>query len=497
MAMAGLKLTHPTLDSLLAGIALAPAIEVRDLTLDSRAARAGSVFFARRGSVGHGLEFALDAVRRGAAAVVFETTNEFIVPSETTVPWVEVPNLNTHLGKIAARFFGDPSRSLEIAAITGTNGKTTVAHLLTAAMTHLRRRCGYIGTLGSGVGAALSAQALTTPDVFEINRQLRYFVDEQAEFAALEASSHALRQDRLQGVAVDCAVFTNLSHDHLDYHASMADYAAAKALLFERENLETRVVNYDSDFGRSLIARFPGTVAVTRDPTVSIAGRSVVATDESLDRDGIRLTIASFAGDAEIRSALIGSFNAENLLMAFATLIAMRIGADAAAAALSAAEAPAGRMQRVGVATDPLVIVDFAHTPDALQAALGELRQQTAGTLWCVFGCGGDRDGDKRPRMGAVASAMADRVLITSDNPRSEDPEEIIATIASGCLAGTSVETIVDREEAIRSALERAAPDDVVLIAGKGHERSQEIAGVRIPFDDASVATSLLAERRA
>lgn len=496
MAMAGLKLTHPTLDSLLAGFAVAPAIEVYDLRLDSREVREGSVFFARRGSAGHGLDFALDAIRAGAAAVVFDATDEFIVPSETTVPWVEVQNLNAHLGDIAARFFGHPSQSLEIAAITGTNGKTTVAHLVTSALTHLRRRCGYIGTLGSGLGADLSTQALTTPDVFEMNRQLSAFVEERAEFVTLEASSHALHQDRLQGVAIDCAVFTNLSYDHLDYHTSMADYAAAKALLFERANLNNRVINHDSEFGRDLLARFPSAVAVTRDLTVSFAGRSVIATDENLNRDGVHLKIASFAGDAEIRSKLIGSFNAENLLMAFATLAALGLGAAAAAAALSAVEAPAGRMQRVGAAGDPLVIVDFAHTPGALEAALQELRQHTAGTLWCVFGCGGDRDRAKRPRMGAVASATADRVVITSDNPRSEAPEDIVATIAAGCAAGASVETIVNRESAIRTVIERTSPADVVLIAGKGHEKFQEIGGVRMPFDDASVAKASLSGRR-
>ncbi|MEO0996745.1 MAG: UDP-N-acetylmuramoyl-L-alanyl-D-glutamate--2,6-diaminopimelate ligase [Pseudomonadota bacterium] len=482
-----------TLDRLLAGFATAPSVAVPDITLDSRAVEAGAVFLARQGGKTHGLQHAPEALRRGAGAIVYETVPGFEPPGGPTVPWVAVPVLGERLGEIAGRYFGTPSTKLRIAAVTGTNGKTTVTHLLAGALSALSRRAAYLGTIGAGFPGRLADSRLTTPDVVELNRALAGFVTAEAEFTALEASSHALAQRRLAGVRIQCAALTNLSRDHLDYHGTMARYRAAKASLFGHEGIEQRVIAVDDDFGRELAGRYPDAIQVSVGAATPSAPRFVHVTSADFRADGLTFTATTHAGDVALRSPLLGRFNVANLAVALGLLLALDIGPEPAAAALAGIDAPAGRMRRIQRDRGPLAIVDYAHTPAALAAVLDALRPHARGRLVCVFGCGGDRDAGKRAPM-AVAAAAADAIVITSDNPRSERPQAIVDAIVAGVPAGRPFDVIVDRYDAIQHAITEAGADDIVLIAGKGHEQWQEIGGERRPFDDAAVALTALAE---
>ncbi len=487
--------TKASLPALFAGIVSAPAIDVSDVTLDSTSVTPGALFIARKGTQRHGLHYAADAIRRGAAVIAYEPGADQYIEEDSACVWLPVPDLGAKLGIVAARFFNAPSRELQLISITGTNGKTTVAWLVANALTELGKRCAYLGTIGSGFPDKLRSQALTTPDVIELSRALRAFVSDGAVACALEASSHALAQDRLAGLEIDCAVFTNLGHDHLDYHGTSANYFAAKASLFSREKLGTRVINLDTQAGRELAADYPDAVLVAS--TREIKGRAMFAfvSECELTREGIHTVIRSHQGEAELRSPLLGAFNVQNLLSAFGALLALGFESTAVAKALGSVAAPAGRMQVIESPPDaPLVVVDFAHTPEGLQAALQTLKPHVAGQLWVVFGCGGDRDAMKRPEMGAVASRFADVVVITSDNPRSEDPVAITAAIEKGLPASGESLTFVDRREAIAYALRHAGALDCVLIAGRGHEAYQDVNGEKRPFDDRIVARELLAE---
>lgn len=483
-----------------------PAREIVDLTLDSRAVVRDGLFLACRGASRHGLDFVADALHAGAGAIAWETDGVPAPRLPADVAGIPVPHLGDRLGEIANRFFEHPSEALSLVGITGTNGKTTTAWLVAAAIEHLGRRAGYLGTLGYGFREALSDAALTTPDCISFHRQLRAIVDAGGSHAIAEVSSHALRQARVAGAHFSTVAFSNLSRDHLDYHADLREYGEAKARLFHM-GASHAVINLDDAFGRELAASLGarGDARIIGVSLADAAGTSLQGKLRTLTSEGLVLEL-SLAGQTAGRSAdqaavlqspLWGRFNAENLLLAAGILIAEGWPLAAAAVALAACDAPPGRLQRVGNRQDQAeVLVDFAHTPDALAKALEAVREHCHGDIWCVFGCGGDRDRGKRAAMGAAAVAGAAHVVVTDDNPRSEESRRIIDDILLGVSQADHVEVIPDRAAAIRHAITRARPGDAVLIAGKGHERDQVIGNERRPFSDVDVARSALAAGR-
>ncbi len=481
-----------TLDALFAGIAEAPAVTVDDMTLLADKVRPNGLYLARQGKRRHGLEFVDTAIERGASAVAYELPAAAPVDLHDVV-WVPVIDLGRKLGTLAQRFFESPADALSVDAVTGTNGKSTVAWLIASAQIRLGTRSAYLGTLGAGILPELQPQTLTTPDVIELSRSLRQFANAGASHAVLEASSHALDQDRLAGLSIRSAIFTNLSHDHLDYHGSPEAYFEAKARLFERPELETRIVHIDTPAGQALAERYADAIGVSRSAENS-SRRGLVLRNLKAHAGG-QSFVAEYAGrSVQVDTPLLGAFNVDNLGCALALLVSRGIGLEEAAAALATVNAPPGRMELVTAVSEPAVVVDFAHTPDALELALQTLRMHTRGALWCVFGCGGDRDRAKRPLMGSIASQLADEVVVTSDNPRTEAPEMIVNEILAGVIGGARVRTELDRALAIRLAISEAAPDDLVLIAGKGHETQQIDASGQRFFSDQQVAKQLLAE---
>ncbi len=469
------------------------------LVVDSRAVQPGDVFAAFPGQVSDGRRYIESAVQAGAAAVLLQPGEGAASSAPTSVPMIAVENLARIIGVVADDFYARPSQSLRVVGVTGTNGKTTVASWLAQAYDSLSQTpgsAGLIGTLGSGLLGSLQATANTTPDAASVHTTLRDLLEAGAQSVAMEVSSHALDQGRVSGVRFDATVFTNLTQDHLDYHRTMEAYGAAKAKLFSDYPTKHRIINADDEFGAHLIARkLPQTIGYGMNAGL-VRGRIASSTS-----DGMRLEIASPWGELIVDTQIVGRFNAYNMLAVAATLVSQGFDAEHVAAALSKVSAAPGRMQRVGepnaVSTQPAVYVDYAHTPDALSKALHTLRETAHQKLIVVFGCGGDRDRTKRPQMGEIASKIADSLVITSDNPRSEVPETITADIESGVLSrsGMSATVVVDRREAIAAAIASASDHDIVLIAGKGHEDYQEIKGVRYPFSDVEIARQALFQR--
>ena len=466
------------------------------LTADSRRVQPGDVFVAFPGAQADGRDFIAQAVARGAAAVIAEAG----VPEAQKVgaggtAIVEVPGLAALSGEIAHLVYGRPSEHLWLAGVTGTNGKTSVSQWIAQALNALRHRCAVIGTLGNGFLDALDESPNTTPDAITLHAALAGFLARGAEACAMEVSSIGLDQGRVHGTAFDVAVFTNLTRDHLEYHGSMATYAAAKERLFFVPGLAAAVVNLDDAFGAELAARLRGRlhlIAYTLDPAC--------VGDDLLRAENLAMGAAGIEFDlrgVHFAAPVVGRFNASNLLAVIGALLARGERLEAIADALRGIQPPPGRMQALGGSGEPLVVVDYAHTPDALEKALGVLRETAAarnGKLVCVFGCGGDRDPGKRPQMGAIAERLADRVQLTSDNPRGEDPQAIIEGILAGMNRRPQVED--DRGVAIDEAIADADDRDVILLAGKGHEPYQEIGGVRHAFSDIDAAKSALAGRR-
>lgn len=474
-------------------------VAIHDLTADSRQVTAGALFLAVAGGSRHGLEFLREAVEAGASAVAWEPSPE--IPGPVVAPpaaCFPIEGLRSRLGDIADRFFGCPSHRAEVVGVTGTNGKTTCAHLIASGLGSAGRKTGYIGTIGSGLPDRLQASELTTPDVIETHRRLAEIVDLGADAAAIEVSSHALAQGRVDGVRFKVAAFTNLSRDHLDYHGDMAAYGKAKRSLFAARGLGWAIANTDDPFGaRMLEAVEPGagTIAVGRAEHAA-ADRRLVLRDLEVLPDGLLLRLGGDWGDLELRSRLIGGFNADNLVLSLAVLLVMGLSPVRAVEALSAIEAPPGRMEvfRGGQSDGVLVVVDYAHTPDALGKVLEAARAHCRGRLLAVFGCGGDRDPGKRPEMGRIAECAADAVILTDDNPRSEDGGRIVADILAGMR--TQPRIIRDRQAAIATAIDEAGPGDVVLVAGKGHEEYQIVDGERRCFSDREVVTRLTGDAR-
>jgi UDP-N-acetylmuramoyl-L-alanyl-D-glutamate--2,6-diaminopimelate ligase len=489
------------LADLTAGLLDVPSeITVSDVTLDSRTASDGGLFLACRGRAHHGMAFAHEAVAHGARAVLYESLGtDAQAPALPAGIFVRaVPHLSRVASTIAGRFFDAPSQALTIAGITGTNGKTTCAYLLAQALTLCGKRAAYMGTLGYGLPGALTDSDLTTADAVNVQRQLAHLRALGAECVAMEVSSHALDQGRVTAVRFHTAVFTQLTRDHLDYHGTMAEYAAAKARLFSFTTLAARVINIDDALGQELARRSSNARLIVTTRQACAAGGFDAASFVRAARvlasaSGLALAVESSWGKCELEVSLLGDFNADNVLTVLAVLLGWDVPLAAAAAALARTPAPPGRMEPFG--SGPHALVDFAHTPDALAQALTAARAHCRGRLWVVFGCGGDRDAGKRPLMGEIAARLADEVVLTDDNPRREDPQAIINDIRSGIASGRPLVIEHDRARAIRTTLARAAPADLVLIAGKGHEAYQIYGSHRRAFRDQSILRAYFGER--
>jgi UDP-N-acetylmuramoyl-L-alanyl-D-glutamate--2,6-diaminopimelate ligase len=457
-----------------------PDVEVTGLAYDNRAVTPGSLFFCVPGFTRDGHEFAPDAVARGAVALVAER------PLALGVPEILVENVRRTMPAAAARFYGDPTAELQVVGVTGTNGKTTTAFLTRALLEADGRQTGLLGTVTSVIGQVEHPVQRTTPEAIDLQRTFRAMLDGGDLACAMEVSSHALELHRADAIHVAVAIFTNLSRDHLDFHPTMEDYFRAKRRLFVDLAPRQGVINVDDDHGRRLAAelRDPVTFGLERD-----ASYRGVGVHTGLRGSGF--TVRGLESEIELCSPLRGRFNVYNVLGAFAAALTLGVPADAAADAVRTAGHVPGRFQPVDEGQEFAVLVDYAHTPDSLQNVLEAARELSRGRLHVVFGCGGDRDRGKRPLMGEIAGRLADRVIVTSDNPRSEDPESIIDEILVG--AGPDVEHEVDRRDAIERTIAGARSGDVVVIAGKGHEQGQEFDGGRkVPFDDATVAREVL-----
>ena len=466
-------------------------VPLADLTADSRTVKMGSIFVAYRGTAQDGRAFIAEAIARGAAAVIWER-QDFEWDERWEVPNLGVEGLRLRISEIAGHVYGNPSETLWMAGVTGTNGKTSVSQWIAAALDAMGRRSAVLGTLGNGLVGERAEAKNTTPDPIVLQRLLAENLRRGARNVAMEVSSHGLDQGRVAGIRFDTAVFTNLTRDHLDYHGTMESYAEAKARLFSAEGLTNRVVNIDDEWGASLAARY-GPDVITYGTSKDARLR---ASRIGLSEAGVRFHLDSEWGDGEVHAAVLGAFNVSNLCAVIGAVLSAGLTFDDALAAASSLKPVPGRLERLGGGPQPLVVVDYAHTPDALEKALEALRPTVAAghKLVCVFGCGGDRDPGKRPMMGGSASRLADEVIVTSDNPRSEAPRAIIDQVLAGITG--PVEAIEERQVAIFTAVHHAQPGDVVLLAGKGHETYQEIAGVRHPFSDREVAAAALAERQ-
>lgn len=482
-----------TLGQLLEGMATLAAGEDRTVTgvaLDSREVRPGYLFLACSGLMQRGHDYIAAAVAQGASAVAYDVAEgeaAFLSAQVGDVPLLAVSDLSQQAGVIAERFYAYPSRDLWVVGITGTNGKTSCAQFLAHALNQADRPCGIIGTLGNGLVGQLQAGTHTTPDAVSLHRLLAELNAAGARSVAMEVSSHALDQGRVAGVQFTAAVFTNLSHDHLDYHGDMASYAATKQRLFHAAELRYAVVNGDDVFGCEILANLPPAVtAVSYGLGGPVAPNvpHVQGIIEQQTRSGLSMTVKSDWGDGQLHVPLLGRFNASNLLAAAATLLVSGVPVAETLLRLRRVRPVTGRMECFGGdGWRPLVVVDYAHTPDALEQVLTALREHCRGKLWCVFGCGGDRDRGKRPLMGAAAARLADKLVITDDNPRGEDPAQITSEILGG-IGDVAAEVIHDRSSAIAAAIHHAVADDVVLIAGKGHETTQQIGAQKLVFHD-------------
>jgi UDP-N-acetylmuramoyl-L-alanyl-D-glutamate--2,6-diaminopimelate ligase len=486
-----------SIETLFAGVAttgVAANIRVQDIKLDSREVEPGDLFVALAGEEVDGATFIDKAVVRGAVAVVVEAdrSSEF---ADCAVPLIGVNNVRDRLGELADRFFLHPSQQLCVVGITGTNGKTSCCQYIAQSLQAANIPCGVIGTLGWGELGALQNTGNTTPDVISVHRMLAHFVAAKHQVVAMEVSSHGLDQQRVSGVRFDTAVFTNLSRDHLDYHQTMKSYAQSKRQLFEFPGLKHAVLNVDDTFGEQVYQQLRANQASDlqvlgfgfnpETETENKHATDVCGSHIQLSVDGIRARISSPWGEGILSSSLLGRFNLSNLLAVFSVLCLQGMSMDKALAVIASLSTAPGRMERYSGDGLPVVVVDYAHTPDALMVALAALREVSDQQLICVFGCGGDRDRGKRAQMGEVAERFSDQVIITNDNPRSEPEERIVEDILAGMTRPLSRRICKDRAAAIQMAVDMAAANDVVLVAGKGHENYQQVAGLRRAFCDA------------
>jgi UDP-N-acetylmuramoyl-L-alanyl-D-glutamate--2,6-diaminopimelate ligase len=480
----------------IAQIDLADDLTITGLSSRAQAVRSGDLFLALSGRRTHGVNYLSEALARGAAAVAWEPAAGIAPPASLDdIPLIAIDHLTPQVGVIADRFFGQPSRELSMIGVTGTDGKTSVSHFLAQALDEPGQRCGLIGTLGYGLYGRLEAGEHTTPDAVRLHAELARLRAQGAAAAVMEVSSHALDQYRVSGVAMDVAILTNLTRDHLDYHADAASYAGAKRRLFQMPGLRHAVVNADDPFGLEL--------ARSLDPTVNVLGygtrpsplspdQMVQASDIGSTASGLRFRVRTPTSEGVVESTLLGRFNVSNLLATLAALLMLEMPLARALARLQRTCGAPGRMEAHGGGDRPLIVVDYAHTPAALAQVLIALREHCRGRLWCVFGCGGDRDRGKRPLMGQVVERHADEAIVTDDNPRTEPPAAIIAQILAGVSDHGDMHVIHDRAEAIGYAVSHAQPGDIVLVAGKGHEQMQITGTEQRPFSDSLVVAQLL-----
>ncbi len=476
-----------------------PAIEISNIASNSAMVTPDSAFIALPGIRSNGIDYAIDAVKAGAVAVIYDAADEYslrrvpLLCKQIGTHWIGVDRLDRANGHIVSRFFGDPGQAMTIVGVTGTDGKSSVTHLVTQAMTRIGKRCASIGTLGYGIANELTPDNLTTPDAVSLQARLHDFRQKRCEYVVMEVSSHALEQYRVNGCDFDIAVLTNLGRDHLDYHGSHKSYAAAKARLFHEFELSGRVVNADDAFGRQLGRRVDReslirySTAYGEQPEVEVRLKSC-----ELTGNGQNVIATTPLGDIAAVTALIGRFNVDNTLACIATLLALGLDYNHIELAVKDLKPIPGRMETfsgIGMAS---AVVDFAHTEQALRACLVACREHTAGQLWCVFGCGGDRDPGKRGGMGGAVEELADHVIVTDDNPRYESPQQIVADILDGMAQPETACVVHNRQAAIEYALSRAAPEDLVVITGKGHERQQIVGKERRPFSDRHVVSRIL-----
>ncbi len=500
MAMAAPANFGVSLQTLLRGLDVdVPEVDctVTGLTLDSSRVQPGDLFLALEGQRVHGLDYVDEALSRGAIAVLYQPTMRRPAGPVRDVPFIPLADLPRHVSVIAARFFGEPARDLTVIGVTGTNGKTTCSHLLAQTLADGERGCGLLGTLGYGVLPNLDEGVHTTPDAIGVQSWLARFRQQRLQFVAMEVSSHALAQQRVAAVPFDTAVFTNLSRDHLDYHEHMDAYFLAKRRLFEREGLRIAVINGQDPRAGDIRQVLPSTCRCVyfgtgSRPTLPSGVDYVWAEHVAPSSMGLDVKGVSSWGAFDLRVPLVGRFNAMNVVAVLAVLLTQDVSLDQALARLEGVAPAPGRMERHGGGDRPQVIVDYAHTPDALRQALQASRDHAAGTLRCVFGCGGDRDRGKRAEMGRIAAELANELVITDDNPRNESPERIVADICAGVVAGSLVAVEHDRRLAIHRAIEGSAVGDVILVAGKGHENYQLVGDQRMEFSDAAVVEAAL-----
>ena len=484
------------LSDVLKGIAHITVEQDRDvtaLTIDSREVVEGSLFIALKGTQQHGLSFASGVIDQGAVAIIWEADVATKV-EELAVPQIKITDLRERLGEIANRFYDSPSQVVNVIGITGTDGKTSVSHFIAQAM----ESCAVMGTLGIGLLSDLQKATHTTPDVISTHRNISLMRSKQVKALAMEVSSHALDQGRVAGVGFDVAVLTNLTRDHLDYHGTVEAYAEAKAKLFTWTDLKALVLNLDDDFGKELAKKWGGVISG------SIVGygvgsvndypaNSLVAENAVFNNSGITAQIHYGNKQAKLNVSVLGRFNLSNLLAALGSMLALDYSLTDAISQLNKVQTVAGRMEKVSD-VDVLVVVDYAHTPNALETVLKALREHTQNKLICVFGCGGDRDVGKRPLMAKIAEANSDVVIVTDDNPRTENPQTIMQDIVVGFSNPVAIIIEHDRATAIKIALKKARPGDTVLIAGKGHENVQILATGTVPFSDREQASKVLQE---
>ncbi|WP_105664819.1 UDP-N-acetylmuramoyl-L-alanyl-D-glutamate--2,6-diaminopimelate ligase [Cronobacter dublinensis] len=484
-------------DLLAPWVANLPARALREMTLDSRVAAAGDLFVAVVGHQADGRRYIPQAIAQGVAAIVAEAKGEATdgeVREIHGVPVIYLSQLNERLSALAGRFYDEPSERLRLIGVTGTNGKTTTTQLIAQWCQLLGETSAVMGTVGNGLLGKVSPTENTTGSAVDVQHVLAGLAGQGASVAAMEVSSHGLVQHRVAALKFAASVFTNLSRDHLDYHGDMDHYEAAKWLLFSSHHYGQAIINADDDVGRRWLAKLPDAVAVSMENNINpdCHGRWLRADAVEYHDRGATLRFSSSWGEGEIDSRLMGAFNVSNLLLALATLLALGYPLAALLASAPRLQPVNGRMEVFSAPGKPTVVVDYAHTPDALEKALQAAHLHCAGKLWCVFGCGGDRDKGKRPLMGAIAEQFADVVVVTDDNPRTEDPKAIVADILTGMLDAGRARVVEGRAEAVTNAIMQASENDVVLVAGKGHEDYQIVGTRRLDYSDRVTAARLL-----
>ncbi len=487
-----------SLAELLSGLAeVNVSIDITGVAIDSREVESGDLFMAYRGTQVNGIDYIDDAIRAGAVAIAIDEDEEVNLQSQA-VTVVKVSNLRKQTGIIISRFYDEPSKEMQVIGVTGTNGKTTVSYMIAEVLFMLGKQSAVIGTIGNGRFGKIESANITTPDPVKLHSLFSNWRDE-VDSVVMEVSSHALDQGRVGGTEFNIGVFTNLSRDHLDYHSTYEDYADAKFQLFQTSGLKHAIVNVDDAYGIQLIDILPTELNIfsysTKINQLESNRKDVsFISCEKIETDHFKtnLTIQSPWGQVTTQTGLLGKFNVENILAAFSTLCVSGFQPEKVAAALSQFTGIPGRMEYFSSESKPLLVVDYAHTPDALEKVLTTLRSYCAGKLYCVFGCGGDRDVGKRSQMGAIAESLSDQIILTNDNPRTESEEKIVENILEGIKEKSQVVIKYDRSDAIINTFLCAGKDDVVLIAGKGHETTQQIGSTLSPFSDRELARRLM-----